>query len=116
MAKQTTSDDGLAPVSLVPASGDSVSADASAAELVERAGAEGVALTGGGGLLTDLMVRVMHRGQGGVIETSRDSEDDDTRSEADSERHRGAAPDRFNESKGSTCRVRVSAVPTCGHH
>ena len=57
-----TSDEALTPASLVPASGDPASMDAWAAELVERARAEGVALTGDGGLLTDLMRHVLQRG------------------------------------------------------
>ena len=51
----------LTAASLVPAAGDSVSMDAWAAELVARAQAEGVALTGEGGLLTDLMRSVLQR-------------------------------------------------------
>jgi transposase-like protein len=47
---------------LVPAAGYAVSMDAWAAELVARAQAEGVALTGEGGLLTDLMRSVLQRG------------------------------------------------------
>lgn len=52
----------MTPASLVPASGDPASMDAWAADLVERARAEGVALTGDGGLLTDLMRHVLQRG------------------------------------------------------
>ncbi len=61
MTKRTT-EEGLTPASLVPASGDPASMDAWAAELVERARAEGVALTGDGGLLTDLMRHVLQAG------------------------------------------------------
>lgn len=62
MTKRTTGDGGLTPASLVPASGDPASMDAWAAELVDRARAEGVALTGDGGLLTDLVRHVLQRG------------------------------------------------------
>ena len=59
---ERSSGEALTPSSLVPASGDPASMDAWAAELVERARAEGVALTGDGGLLTDLMRHVLQRG------------------------------------------------------
>lgn len=52
----------LTPASLVPAGEDRASMDAWAAELVARARDEGVALTGEGGLLTDLMRSVLQRG------------------------------------------------------
>jgi transposase-like protein len=52
----------LTPASLVPAAGDGPSLDAWATELVERARSEGVALTGDGGLLTELMRSVLQRG------------------------------------------------------
>jgi transposase-like protein len=52
----------LTPASLVPAAGDAPSLDAWASELVERARSEGVALTGDGGLLTELMRSVLQRG------------------------------------------------------
>lgn len=52
----------LTPASLVPAAGDEASMEAWAAELVARAREEGVALTGDGGLLTDLMRSVLQRG------------------------------------------------------
>ena len=52
----------LTPASLVPAGRDPASIDAWAAELVARARDEGVALTGDGGLLTDLMRSVLQRG------------------------------------------------------
>lgn len=52
----------LTPASLVPAGEDPASMDAWAAELVARARDEGVALTGDGGLLTNLMRSVLQRG------------------------------------------------------
>ncbi len=61
MTKRTTGE-GSSPDLPVPAGGDVASMDAWAAELVERARAEGVALTGDGGLLTDLMRHVLQRG------------------------------------------------------
>jgi len=61
MTKRTTSEG--APAGLpVPAGGDPGSMDAWAAELVDRARTQGVALTGDGGLLTDLMGHVLQRG------------------------------------------------------
>lgn len=54
--------EGLTLASLVPAGEDPASMDAWAAELVARAREEGVALTGEGGLLTDLMRSVLQRG------------------------------------------------------
>jgi len=61
MTKRTTSEG--APAGLpVPAGGDPGSMDAWAAELVDRARTQGVALTGDGGLLTDLMRHVLQRG------------------------------------------------------
>jgi transposase-like protein len=62
MTKRTTDEGALSPASLVPAGGDPASMDAWAAELVARARDEGVALTGEGGLLTDLMRSVLQRG------------------------------------------------------
>ena len=53
---------GLTAASLVPAGGDPASMDAWAAELVARARDEGVALTGDGGLLTDLVRHVLQTG------------------------------------------------------
>ena len=61
MTKRTEGES-LTPESLVPAAGDPASMDAWAAELVARARDEGVALTGDGGLLTDLMRSVLQRG------------------------------------------------------
>lgn len=64
MTKQTTTDEGSPPGLAVPA-GDGTalaSVDDWAAELVDRARSEGVALTGDGGLLTDLMRHVLQRG------------------------------------------------------
>lgn len=61
MTKRTDGE-ALTPSSLVPAGGDQASMDAWAAELVARARDEGVALTGDGGLLTDLMRSVLQRG------------------------------------------------------
>jgi len=52
----------LTPASLMPAGGDPASLDEWAAEPVARARDEGVALTGDGGLLTDLMRSVLQRG------------------------------------------------------
>jgi putative transposase len=52
----------LSAASLVPAAGDPASMDAWAGELVARARDEGVALTGEGGLLTELMRSVLQRG------------------------------------------------------
>lgn len=46
----------------VPAGGDPASMDEWAARLVDQARADGVALTGDGGLLTDLMRHVLQRG------------------------------------------------------
>lgn len=62
MTKRTTDEGALTPSSLAPAGGDPASMDAWAAELVARARDEGVALTGDGGLLTDLMRSVLQRG------------------------------------------------------
>ena len=62
MSKRIDEGGALTPASLVPAGGDSASLDAWAAELVARARDEGVALTGEGGLLTDLMRSVLQRG------------------------------------------------------
>ena len=62
MTKRTTDEGALTPASLVPAGGDPASMDAWAVELVARARDEGVALTGEGGLLTDLMRSVLQRG------------------------------------------------------
>ena len=62
MTKRTTDEGALTPASLVPAGGDPASMDAWAVELVARARDEGVALTGDGGLLTDLMRSVLQRG------------------------------------------------------
>lgn len=62
MTKRTTDEAALTPASLVPAGKDRASMDAWAAELVARARDEGVALTGDGGLLTDLMRSVLQRG------------------------------------------------------
>lgn len=59
---ERSSEEPLSPASLVPASGDPVSMDAWAGELVARARDEGVALTGDGGLLTELMRSVLQRG------------------------------------------------------
>jgi transposase-like protein len=61
MTKRTDGE-ALTASSLVPAGGDPASMDAWAAELVARARDEGVALTGDGGLLTDLMRSVLQRG------------------------------------------------------
>lgn len=61
MTKGTTGDDASEGVP-VPAGSDAASLDVWASELVERARAEGVALTGDGGLLTDLMRHVLQRG------------------------------------------------------
>jgi transposase-like protein len=61
MTKGTTGEGSSADLP-VPVGGDVASMDAWAAELVERARAEGVALTGDGGLLTDLMRHVLQRG------------------------------------------------------
>lgn len=62
MTKRFDGEGALTPASLVPAGADSASMDAWAAELVARARDEGVALTGEGGLLTDLMRSVLQRG------------------------------------------------------
>lgn len=62
MTKRTTGEGALTPASLVPAADDPASMDAWAAELVARARDEGVALTGEGGLLTDLMRQVLQKG------------------------------------------------------
>ena len=62
MTKRTTGGEALTPAPLVPAGGDPASMDAWAAELVASARDEGVALTGDGGLLTDLMRSVLQRG------------------------------------------------------
>lgn len=62
MTKRTTEGSALTPASLVPAGGDPASMDAWATELVTRARDEGVALTGDGGLLTELMRHVLQRG------------------------------------------------------
>lgn len=61
MTKRTEGEP-LTAASLVPAGGDPASMDEWAAELVARARDEGVALTGDGGLLTDLMRSVLQRG------------------------------------------------------
>lgn len=62
MTKRPNEGEPLTAASLVPAGGDPASMDAWAAELVARARDEGVALTGDGGLLTDLMRSVLQRG------------------------------------------------------
>ena len=62
MTKRMTGGEALTPASLVPAGGDPASMDAWAGELVARAREEGVALTGEGGLLTELMRQVLQRG------------------------------------------------------
>ena len=62
MTKRSNEGEPLTAASLVPAGGDPASMDAWAAELVARARDEGVALTGDGGLLTDLMRSVLQRG------------------------------------------------------
>ena len=62
MTKRSNEGESLTAASLVPAGGDPASMDAWAAELVARARDEGVALTGDGGLLTDLMRSVLQRG------------------------------------------------------
>ncbi len=61
MTKRTTGDD-ASPDLPVPAGGDPASMDDWAARLVDQARADGVALTGDGGLLTDLMRHVLQRG------------------------------------------------------
>ena len=61
MTKRTTGDD-ASPDLPVPAGGDPASMDEWAARLVDQARADGVALTGDGGLLTDLMRHVLQRG------------------------------------------------------
>jgi transposase-like protein len=61
MTKGTTGDD-ASPDLAVPAGGDPASMDEWAARLVDQARSEGVALTGDGGLLTDLMRHVLQRG------------------------------------------------------
>lgn len=61
MTKRTEGEP-MTAASLVPAAGDPASLDEWAAELVARARDEGVALTGDGGLLTDLMRSVLQRG------------------------------------------------------
>jgi len=61
MTKRTTGDD-ASPDLPVPAGGDLASMDDWAARLVDQARADGVALTGDGGLLTDLMRHVLQRG------------------------------------------------------
>ena len=61
MTKRTTGDD-ASPDLPVPAGGDPASMDEWAARLVDQARAEGVELTGDGGLLTDLMRQVLQRG------------------------------------------------------
>ncbi len=61
MTKRSTGDDASLEVA-VPGGDPPASLDAWASELVERAQAEGVALTGEGGLLTDLMRHVLQRG------------------------------------------------------
>ena len=63
MTKRRTDEVALTPAGLVPEGGaDRESMDAWAAELVARARAEGVALTGDGGLLTELTRQVLQRG------------------------------------------------------
>ena len=61
MTKRTIGDD-ASPDLPVPAGGDPASMDDWAARLVDQARADGVALTGDGGLLTDLMRHVLQRG------------------------------------------------------
>jgi len=61
MTKRTTGDDSTSDLP-VSAGGDAASMDDWAERLVERARSEGVALTGDGGLLTDLMRHVLQRG------------------------------------------------------
>jgi putative transposase len=61
MTKRTTGE-GSSPDLPVPAGGEPASMDDWAARLVDQARAEGVALTGDGGLLTDLMRHVLQRG------------------------------------------------------
>jgi len=61
MTKRTTEDDSTSDLP-VSAGGDAASMDDWAERLVERARSEGVALTGDGGLLTDLMRHVLQRG------------------------------------------------------
>lgn len=61
MTKRTTGDD-ASPDLPVPAGGAPASMDDWAARLVDQAQAEGIALTGDGGLLTDLMRHVLQRG------------------------------------------------------
>ncbi len=61
MTKGTTGE-GSSPDLPVPAGGDAASMDEWAARLVDQARADGVALTGDGGLLTDLMRHVLQRG------------------------------------------------------
>jgi transposase-like protein len=61
MTKRTEGEP-LTAASLVPAGGDPASMGEWAAELVARAREDGVALTGDGGLLTDLMRSVLQRG------------------------------------------------------
>ncbi len=61
MTKRTIGDD-ASPDLPVPAGGDPASMDEWAARLVDQARADGVALTGDGGLLTDLMRHVLQRG------------------------------------------------------
>jgi transposase-like protein len=61
MTKRTTGDDSSTELP-VPAGGDPSSMDMWAERLVEQARSEGVALTGDGGLLTDLMRHVLQRG------------------------------------------------------
>ena len=61
MTKRTTGDDASSGLA-VPAGSDPASMDDWADRLVEQARSEGVALTGDGGLLTDLMRHVLQRG------------------------------------------------------
>jgi transposase-like protein len=61
MTKRTTGE-GSSPDLPVPAGGDPAAMDEWAARLVDQARADGIALTGDGGLLTDLMRHVLQRG------------------------------------------------------